>query len=682
MHFSNPDVLWAFLALPIPVLIHLFNLQKTERIVFANNRLLEEVVQKTNKSRQVQNLLLLFARLLALSFLIFAFALPVFDHSESDAGRSSKKTAVFLDNSQSMYFSDDGNRAIEKGMATGKGMADAAGGNSWFLLTAHQLSGKHTWTSPSAFKEQLMDVQPSGQNRSFSVLESRLLRDLSGFENEKAGQLVFISDFQKNRHFQPQDLFADSSQSVELVNIAHKPISNVWIDSAWLPEPIRVDGKDNQIRFRLRYSSALRQQKIRVQFLSQSGLLSGKVIQTGDGSPIIGSMPFRLALNQQLNAWLEVEDPETRFDNRFFVSIQAPEPVRVYALSSESGSVLKQAFSSSPLFQFTQNAPSEPDYAALEKASLLIVEGISEPGSALKNRLLDRVRSGSSLLLIPGASGAFPLELLKQSGLNAVSLPGKQEAVKINLPSKGQSFFENAFQEDPGAKIKPTNAPSLSIKGLNPILQFESGDVFAGKVNLEKGQIWAIAGPLQGNNGTLIKHPLFIPLLFKIGFSSETSNPFNLYQSPGSEFVRFFTDSGRQSGDQAIELRHESGQKILSEIQKVGDFWEVRIPEEPTLDPGFWTVSQQGKTVGSFAMNRDGEESVPEFYSGEELVQVFKDKPWVKVRTVEAGAQSSHLEAGATEEFPLWKVCLCLAILMFVAEIILIRLKRKPSIAA
>jgi hypothetical protein len=678
MHFSNPDVLWALVALPIPVLIHLFNLQKTERIIFANNRLLEEVVQKTNKSRQVQNLLLLLARLLAFTFLIFAFALPVFDQTESSASSSVKKTALFLDNSPSMYFSDDGNRAIEKALAIGKGMADSAPANSWFLLTAHQLSGKHTWTSPSAFKEQLMDVSPSGENRSFSLLENRLNRDLSGFETGKPGQMVLISDFQKNRYFQPENLFADSSLPVKLVNINHKSISNVWIDSAWLPEPLSLDGTENQIRFRLRYSDAIQNQKVRVQFLSATGLLSGKVFQTGNGSPVIGVMPFRMALNQQLNAWLEVEDPETRFDNRFYVSIQAPEPVRVYGLSTENGSLLKQAFSSSPLFSYAQNRPSEPDYAALEKADLLILEGLSAPGSALINRVMDKVKSGASVLLIPGSSGSFPFDFAKSMGLDVAPVSSKsKEALKINLPSKNQAFFENTFQDDPGAKIKPSLSPLIVLNGMSPILQYESSEVFAGKLDLGKGRIWAVAGPLQANAGSLVKHPLFIPMLYKIGFSSEPASLITLFYASGSEYVRFSPDSGQQSGDQTAELRHESGQKILSEVQKSGDQWMVRIPEDPALEAGFWSIFQQGKKVGTFSINRDGEESVPVFYSPEELTEVFKDKPWVKIQSVAAGDPASHLETGARQAFPIWKVCLLLAILMFTVEILLLRLKRK-----
>lgn len=681
MQFSNPDALWAFLALPIPVLIHLFNLQKTERIVFANNRLLEEVVQKTNKSRQVQNLLLLLARLLAFAFLILAFAQPNFQSKDQTETAAREKTAFFLDNSPSMFFPDDGNRAFEKALGIARGKAEAAGPNSWYLLAANQLSGKHTWTSPSAFKDQLLDVAPSAESRTFAVLENRLLRDLSGFKNELNGKMVFVSDFQKNRYFQPADLFRDSSRRIELLAIAHKSISNVWIDSAWLPEPIQLDGSENTIRFRLRYSSAMKQQKIRTQFLSSKGLLSGKVISTGNGEPVVGSMPFRISPNQKLNAWLEVEDPETRFDNRFYISIQAPEPVQVYAISSEPASLMKMAFSASPLFRFSQSNPTEPDYAMLEKADLIILEGISEPGSALQNRISERIQNGASLLLVPGKTGSISKVLASEAGIQIsdILLKNKSEE-KINLPGKGQTFFDNIFQEDPGAKVKPNAVPVVSLKGVSPVLQFESGEVFAGKNGLGKGTIWTVASPFQEGFGSLTRHPIFIPLLYKIGFTAEPSSLPRLYVAPGAEFIRFPMDSTVQFGDQAVELQNESGQKILSEIQAIGDQFQVRIPQEPSLSEGFWNIRQKGKNLGSFAMNRDGEESVPEFYSGEELVQLFKDRPWVSVQSIGAEAAASHLETDSVGQFPIWKVCVLLAILMFALEILIIRLKRNTVI--
>ena len=76
MIYQNPQILYALLALAIPIIIHLFNFRKHEKIYFSSIRFLEEIKTKNKKKRNLKNLLILLSRLLALAFLIIAFAKP------------------------------------------------------------------------------------------------------------------------------------------------------------------------------------------------------------------------------------------------------------------------------------------------------------------------------------------------------------------------------------------------------------------------------------------------------------------------------------------------------------------------------------------------------------------------------------------------------------------------------
>ena len=114
MLFLAPGVLWSLFALGIPIAIHLFNFQRTEKIWFANTRILTEVAQQTKRARNLKNWLLLLFRILALAFLIFAFAQPMFRQSAGTSESGLPQVAVYTDNSQSMNLQLDGESPFTK----------------------------------------------------------------------------------------------------------------------------------------------------------------------------------------------------------------------------------------------------------------------------------------------------------------------------------------------------------------------------------------------------------------------------------------------------------------------------------------------------------------------------------------------------------------------------------------
>ena len=78
MHFLYPAFLFALLSLAIPVIIHLFNFRKYQKVYFSNVQFLKEVQEQQSYRRNLKERLILACRLLALTFLVLAFAKPYF----------------------------------------------------------------------------------------------------------------------------------------------------------------------------------------------------------------------------------------------------------------------------------------------------------------------------------------------------------------------------------------------------------------------------------------------------------------------------------------------------------------------------------------------------------------------------------------------------------------------------
>ena len=99
MQFKHPEILVALLLLIIPIIVHLFQLQRFVKVPFTNVAFLKQIVNKNRKSSKLKKFLILLSRMSALAFLIMAFAQPYFSKNTQSINYH---TNIYLDNSLSM----------------------------------------------------------------------------------------------------------------------------------------------------------------------------------------------------------------------------------------------------------------------------------------------------------------------------------------------------------------------------------------------------------------------------------------------------------------------------------------------------------------------------------------------------------------------------------------------------
>ncbi|MFT6826689.1 MAG: hypothetical protein ACJAYD_001252, partial [Patiriisocius sp.] len=100
MQFKYPELLYALFLLLIPILIHLFQLRRFQKVAFTNVAFLKKVSIQTRKSSHLKKWLILLLRLLAIAAIVIAFSEPF--KASKTALNSNKETIVYLDNSFSM----------------------------------------------------------------------------------------------------------------------------------------------------------------------------------------------------------------------------------------------------------------------------------------------------------------------------------------------------------------------------------------------------------------------------------------------------------------------------------------------------------------------------------------------------------------------------------------------------
>jgi hypothetical protein len=138
MRFLFPGFLFALLAIAIPIIIHLFNFRKFRKVYFSNVRFLKSIEQQTASRQNLKHLLVLFARILAIIFLVLAFARPYISADDS-AGTARQAVSIYIDNSYSMEGVNREGTLLDEARRRAKEVAGEYGLNDRFQLLTNDL---------------------------------------------------------------------------------------------------------------------------------------------------------------------------------------------------------------------------------------------------------------------------------------------------------------------------------------------------------------------------------------------------------------------------------------------------------------------------------------------------------------------------------------------------------------
>lgn len=115
MSFLNPIMLAGLIAVSVPIIIHLLNRRRFQKVVWAAMRFLKTSVEQNQRRMRVEDMILLALRCLLLALLALALARPAILSNANDFLGQSKVTGVIiLDNSQSMGMSDGAATRFDK----------------------------------------------------------------------------------------------------------------------------------------------------------------------------------------------------------------------------------------------------------------------------------------------------------------------------------------------------------------------------------------------------------------------------------------------------------------------------------------------------------------------------------------------------------------------------------------
>jgi len=499
MQFKHPELLYALFLLLIPIIIHLFQLRRFQKVAFTNVQFLKNVRIQTRKSSRLKKWLTLLVRLLLFATIILAFAQPYF--SKTNRLNLKAETVIYLDNSFSMQAKG------EKGALLKRSVQDIIANvdnTTEISVFTNDMSLKDV--SPIAFSNALLNLDYSSNQLNYNavILKGKKLfsKDPSTVKN-----LILVSDFQQKE----SSLHIDDDESIKisLVQVKALSASNISIDSAYISKVSAsnteltavINNKNNAIN------------DVSVSLYNNENLIAKSSI-TGPGK---STTTFTLSNNEPINAKISIDDNALNFDNSLYFNINKPSKINVLAINAVDDDFLKRVYTKDE-FNYKSTLYHQLNYNDIEDQNLIVLNAVENISVALSNAINTFKVNGGNILIIPSRKASLDTYNQLFGGTNSGVFQGFNTIEKkVTTINYAHPIFNEVFDK----KISNFHYPKVNgyfnLSSNNyKILEFEDGQAFLAQY----GQSYVFSAPLSKENSNFTSSPLIVPILYNIGRQS------------------------------------------------------------------------------------------------------------------------------------------------------------------
>jgi hypothetical protein len=685
MVFAQPLFLIALAALAIPVIIHLFNFRKYKKIYFTNVRFIAEIKQETKKRSQLKHLLILLARLLAIACLVVVFAQPYLPSAIMQKKlKGNQAVSIYIDNSFSMEALSSGGRLLDEAKNKALEIADACKSSDLFQLLTTDFEGRHQrFVSKDEFRNLVEEVKISPAVRSLAEVMKRQEDMFTGVRSMNPVAYI-ISDFQRSTSGFT-NLKADTSISWVFVPIISAKQNNLYIDSAWFDNPVLQPLQPIKLKVKIRSSSDERLEKIPLQLFINNIQKSVASFAIEPESETTVVLPFTNNAAGIQSGMLSIPDYPVTWDDNFFISYNIASAVPVLAVNADKPSpYLTALFASDSSFIFRNGNAMQLDFSSLGTYPLIILNGITEISSGLKQEISRYVMNGGNIVIFP-PDKADPLiynGLLSELG--APEITGQDTAhVNVSEINTESLIFRDVFEKDASGKITlPDNADLPRVKwhyvlsrasksATEDLMKLQNGDGFLMLTKAGRGKVFLFAVPLDDKASSLPRNSIFVPVLYKIAILSVPYVPL-FYSLNADNGIVIENDSVKNKDIYKIKKLNSDFESI-PETRSNGSL-TLLYPHDQIKEAGLYEIIQGSHVVQGVAFNYDRRESDLHCYTADEVSALLK-RSGVKYFVVLKGKQVSIAKQirDINQGTPLWKYFILGVLAFLLAEIALIR---------
>ncbi len=670
MNFLYPGFLFALLSIAIPVIIHLFNFRKFKKVYFSNVAFLKEIKEQNSAQEKLKNLLILASRILAIIFLVLAFSRPFIPSGNKHDQSKGNTVSIYIDNSYSMEAVNKEGNLLDEAKRKAKEIVKTFQLNDRFQLLTNDFEGKHQRLLNADELMQVIDeVKISAASRQLQQVVNRQQGIFTGTSNRFS---YLISDFQKGFAGETP-IISDDNTTISLVKLKSNHLPNVAVDSVWALSPIHQANATEKIVVRLKNYGDEEAKNIPVKLLINNQQKAISTLTIAAGKTIMDTLSFSsLTLGWQKGSVSSKDFPLT-FDDEVNFSFKVSSEQKVLSINGSVGEkYISALFNADSYFKLTEMPEGNINYSALPSYSLIILNGLKNPSTGLVSSLKSYTESGGSVIIFPNMDAEKAVYTQFLTGLNLPAVaelntkPNKVSSIELK-----NSLFKDVFESLPQKLDLPEVRRYFSFKenstsNKENLLQLPANELFFARYPQKNGQIYLSATGLNDEDSNLPKHPVFVPLMYKIAFASVREQP--LYYLVMKDNV-LESNKINLNNDQSLRLVSDNFEVIPEIRQSNGK--TLLYTADQIKKAGFYDLKQADSVVSVIAFNENRLESDMHYDNQSALNKIFNNKQ-VKVLDPASDNMTAVVSAknNGTE---LWKLCLILSIIFLAIEILLVR---------
>jgi hypothetical protein len=641
MQFKNPEILYFLAALIIPILIHLFQLQKFVKVPFSNVAFLQVLQQQSRRSSRLKKWLILLLRMLLFAAIIGAFSQP---YLSKQKGNKQQHIFLYLDNSLSTNSLGAKGNLLK--VAAQDIIAHSEQNNSYSLLTNSNFYKDITYEK---LKKILLEIENSPVSINLKTVFLKIEQEKKNKTNTLHKNII-VSDFQNT----DINSFKDVRTPFTAIKLKASKKENLSIDSVYIDN---ISERNFTIFVQIN-NQGIRKENIPIALSNENTLISKQSFTIGKDS--LKLIKFTVNKSDVFLGKLQIFHGDIfAFDNTYFFNTNNSKKTNILSIGKEAG-FLSKIYTKED-FNFTQTSTQQINYNTIQNQELILLNELETIPEILANSLLQFYENKGSIVIIPNEEIALDTynSFLQKLNLSRIGLQIK-DPLKITSINYMHPIFKDVFFK----KITNFQYPDIQsyypiIGPASQILSFENKTPFISQ--LAGSKVYYVSGALNKNNSNFLNSPLVVPIFYNFGMMSaqypklayriDQENNITVEIPVSKEEI--LTISSQQIS--FIPMQRAYQNKVI-----------IQTKEQPNI-AGFYEISKKNRHIRSLAFNNPKSESNLVFFDFKTLDKIANNAVSNSIKEVFKEVHQNN------EVHWLWKWFLIIAIVSLCLEILILK---------
>ncbi|HSH20466.1 MAG TPA: BatA domain-containing protein, partial [Draconibacterium sp.] len=407
MKFLFPAFLFALFAIAIPIIIHLFSFRHYKTVYFSNVSFLKNIKKESKNKTRLKQILILIARILAIIFLVFAFAQPYIPSTTDTKKQPNQIIGIYIDNSFSMNALSEKGQLLEVARNKALEICLAYPAGTKFKLFTNDLKPKHQHIfNKEQFIQQVAEVQPSPIVIPISMIYNRfVVQDQEINETSTDKHLYFISDFQ--RSVTDIENFKEQAVNSYFLCLEANEVANLFIDSCWVEVPAHRLKQEEEIFVRIKNSSNQDYQNLPLKLTLNDSIKSITNFSVSAQEEIIASLKYTNNSSGLQLGNIEISDYPFTHDNNWYISYYVEPRLKALAVfenspeSKEGLQYISALFKNDDFVVLDEMNIQSIQISQLNTYNTIFLMNIESYSSGFLNELKSSVAKGTSVVIFP-----------------------------------------------------------------------------------------------------------------------------------------------------------------------------------------------------------------------------------------------------------------------------------------